>query len=130
MVTTKYSPINISLLLLGVLLAVVDAWLAAMTSAFGTDPVHNVRSGAIVVMLIASATLLPVSLVTVWWPTLGAGISWVIAVLCAACVLFSSAAILFLILAVVEALNRDYRQESQRRTLRMTANPEMILRRS
>ena len=104
MVTTKYSPINIGLVLLGVLLAVANAWVAEMTTAFGADPVHDLKSGAVMVMLIASMALLPVSLITLRWPTASAAASWFIAAVCGACVLFTSLAILFLIIAVVEAL--------------------------
>lgn len=104
MVTTRYSPINFGLVLLGVLLAFADAWIAEMTTAFGADPVHDFKSGAIMVMLIASIAILPVSLITLRWPTLSGVAAWIIAVLCAACVPFTSVAILFLILAVVEAM--------------------------
>lgn len=104
MITTKYSPVTAGLVLLGVLLAVADAWVAEMTTAFGTDPVHGFKTGAIMVMLVASMALLPVSLITLRWPTLGAAASWIIAVLCAACLPVTTIAIPFLILAVLEAL--------------------------
>ena len=55
-------------------------------------------------MLVASLALLPASLITFRWPTIGTAISCIIAVLCAACILFSTVAILFLIAAVVEGV--------------------------
>ncbi|MGB9147019.1 MAG: hypothetical protein WCC14_14425 [Acidobacteriaceae bacterium] len=104
MVTTKYSPINVGLVLLGLLLAVVNAWVAEMTTAFGADPVHGFKTGAIMVMLIASMALAPVSLITFRWPTPSVVASWTVALLCVACLPFTSVAILFLIIAVLEAL--------------------------
>jgi hypothetical protein len=103
-IRTKYSSFNFGLILLGVLVALADAWLAAMTSAFGADPVHDMKTGAIMLMLVASMVLIPASLITMRWPTIGAAMSSVIAVLCAACILLSPVAILFLILAAVEAV--------------------------
>jgi hypothetical protein len=103
-ITTKYCPGNVALLLIGIVVALADGWLASMTSGFGADPVHDLRSGAIMVALVASLALLPACLITVRWPSLGANMSWSVAVLCCLSVWASSAVILFLILAVIEAL--------------------------
>jgi hypothetical protein len=96
--------VNIGLALLGVLLAVADAWLAAMTGGFGADPVHDVKGGAVMVMLMASMTLLPASLITLRWPSVSTPTCWIIAGVCGVSFLFTSVAILFGILAVLEAL--------------------------
>ena len=51
MIKTKYCPGNVALLLIGIVVALADGWLAAMTAAFGADPVHDLRSGTVTVVL-------------------------------------------------------------------------------
>jgi len=74
-----------------------------MTTAFGADPVHDVKSGAIMAMLYVSFALIPASLLTFRWPSLGVAVSAIVAIYCAACIFFSELAILFLIMAASEA---------------------------
>ena len=104
MVRTKYCPRNVTLLLIGVVVALADGWLAVMTAGFGADPVHDWRSGAFMVVLCASLVVLPACLITFRWPTLGATVSWGVAALCCLSIWSSPAVILFLILAAVEGL--------------------------
>jgi hypothetical protein len=101
-VTTKYCPANVALLLLGVVVALADVWLAVMTLAFGADPVHDLRSGMIAVVLWASMTTLAACLITLKLPNLGAIVSWSVVALCRLSVWASSVVILFMILAAVE----------------------------
>ena len=105
MIKTKYCPGNVALLLIGIVVALADGWLAAMTAAFGADPVHDLRSGTVTLVLGGSLALIPASLITLRWPKLGAIISWSVVALCCLSVWASSVVILFLILAAVEGLN-------------------------
>ncbi len=104
MVVTRYNAGNFTLLLTGIVVALGDAWLAVMTMAFGADPVHDARSGAVMIVLWASLALIPASLITFRWPKVGAILSWCLAGLCGLCVWASSVILLFLILAVVEGV--------------------------
>lgn len=104
MVTTKYCPGNVALLLVAIVVALADGWLAAMTAGFGADPVHDLKSGAFMVVLWASLALLPASLITLIWPRVGAIISWSVVTLCCLSFWASPAVILFLILAAIEGL--------------------------
>lgn len=104
MITTKYYAGNIALLLVGVVVAVVDGWIAAMTVGFGSDPVHNLRSGAMMAVLASSLMLPPTCLITVRWPGLGANLCWGIAAVCFISIWASPLVILFLIFAVIEGL--------------------------
>jgi hypothetical protein len=104
MVVTRYSAGNFALLLFGTVVALGDAWAAGMTMAFGADPVHDMRSGAVMIVLWASLALIPASLIAFRWPVVGAILSWSLAALCGLCVWSSPVILLFLILAVVEGL--------------------------
>lgn len=104
MVTTKYCTANFVLLLIGIVVALADGWFAVMTAGFGADPVHDLKSGAVAVVLVASLVLLPACLITLRWPSLGANISWSVAALCFLSVWVSRVAILFLIFATIEGL--------------------------
>ena len=74
-----------------------------MTTAFGADPVHDLKTAAVMSMLYASLALVPASLITLRWPIIGAAISGMIALFCAICILASSVAVLFLVLAIAES---------------------------
>src|SRR5260370_40514291 len=102
MVTTKYCAVNVALLVIGIAVALADGWLAVMTMAFGADPVHDLRSGMIAVVLWVSMVLLAACLITLKWPNLGAIISWSVVALCCVSAWASPLVILFLILAAVE----------------------------
>lgn len=104
MVTTKYSSVTFALLLAGIAVALLDGWLAAMTAGFGTDPVHDLKSGAFMVVLWASLAILAASIVTLRWAKLGAIISWSVVALCCLSVWASPAVLLFLVLAGVQGL--------------------------
>ncbi len=105
MVTTRYSSGNVTLLLIGTLVAFADGWVSMMTMAFGADPVRNLKSGAVMVVLWASLVLVPASLVvTLRWPKPGAIISWSVVALSCLCIWGSPVILLFLILAAIEGL--------------------------
>lgn len=104
MIATKYCMGNIALLLVGLAIAIANEWAAAMTAGFGAERVHDLRSGAIMVVLMASLMLLPAFLITVRWPGLGANVCWSIAGICCLCIWASPLFILFLILAAVDGL--------------------------
>ena len=104
MVTTAYSPGNFALQLMGIVVALVAGWVSMMTMAFGADPVHDLRTGAVMVVLWASFVLVPASLIAFRWPKVGAIISWGIVVLCCVCLWASSAVFLVLIPAAIEGL--------------------------
>jgi hypothetical protein len=103
-VTTKYYPLNLVLLLVGIVVALVDAWLAVMTMGFGADPVHDLRSGAVMVVLWSSLGVAPACLIAFRWPKLSAIISFGIVGLSCLSVWASPVVVLFLILAAVEGL--------------------------
>ncbi len=104
MVITKHCPGNVALLLIAIVVALADGWLAMMTAGFGADPVHDLKSGTFIVVLWASLALLPACLITLIWPKVGAIISWSVVALCCLSFWASPAVILFLILAVIEGL--------------------------
>ena len=104
MVTTRYCTANSVLLLIGIVVALADGWLAVMTAGFGANPVHDLKSGAVMGVLVASLVLLPACLITARWPSLGANISWSVVALCLLSVWASPVVILFLILAAIEGL--------------------------
>ncbi len=104
MITTKYCPGNVALLLIAIVVALADGWVAMMTAGFGTDPVHDVKSGVFMVVLWASLALLPACLITLIWPKVGAMISWSVVALCCLSFWASPAVIIFLILAAIEGL--------------------------
>jgi len=103
-ITTKYSPRNIALLLVGIAVALADGWVAAMTAGLGAEPVHDMRSGAIMAVLGASLLIVPAWLITLRWPSVAANIAWGVAALCCLSVWATPLVLLFLILAVVEGL--------------------------
>jgi len=103
-ITTKYCAGNIALLVVGAAVAVVDGWVAAMTAGFGADPVHDLRSGVMMAVLVASLVLLPACMITIRWPGLGANVCWGVAAVCCLSVWASPLVILFVIFAVIDGL--------------------------
>jgi hypothetical protein len=76
-----------------------------MTMAFGADdPVHDLKSGVVMVALWTALLLVPASAITARWPKLGAIICWSIVALCFASVWASPAVLLVLIPAAFEGL--------------------------
>jgi hypothetical protein len=106
MTRTKLSVPNVALLLLGVTVSLLDAFLSVMTAGFGADPVHDVKSAAMTVVILASLALLPSSLIAFWWSRIGVVVSWSIFRLCSLCVLIGGAwgGMVFLVLSFVQAL--------------------------
>jgi hypothetical protein len=106
MTRTKLSFPNIALLVLGVIISSVDAFLSAMTAGFGADPIHDVKSGAMVAVILVSLALLPSSIAAFWWSKIGAVTSWSIFGVCSVCVLLGGAwnGMVFMIIAFVQSL--------------------------
>lgn len=104
MVTTRYGPGNIALLLAEIVVALSDGWVSVMTMAFGSDPVRNLKTGACMAVLWVSLALIPASLITLRWPRVGAIVSWSVVALCLLSVWASPLVLLFLTLATVEGL--------------------------
>jgi hypothetical protein len=104
MLTTRYSPGNLVLLLLGILIAFGSGWASVMTMAFGADPIHDLRSGVIMAVLWFGLLLVPASAITARWPRLGAIIFLSVVGLCCVSVWASSAVLLVLVPAAIEGL--------------------------
>ena len=125
MVTTRYSPGNVVLLLIGTVVALGDGWVSVMTMAFGADPVHDLRSGALMVVLWVSLVLVPVCLITTLrWPRLGAIMSWSVVALCCVLVWATSAVLLFLVPAAIVGLIATTIASRSERTLPLTVIPK------
>jgi hypothetical protein len=106
MTRTKLSLPNVALLLLGIVISLIDAFLSVMTAGFGADPIHDLKSFAMQVVILASLALLPSSLIVFLWSRIGVVVSWSIVGLCSLCVPLGGAwaGILFLILAFVQSI--------------------------
>ena len=103
---TRLSFRNTALSLLGIVVSTIGAFLAVMTAGFGADPVHDVSSAAMVVILRASIALFPSALIGLWWSRIGVVTSWSIFVLCGLCALLGGAwhGMRFLIVPFVQSL--------------------------
>jgi hypothetical protein len=104
MLTMKYSSGNLFLLVIAIVVAFGGGWVSVMTVAFGADPVHNLKSGVVMVVLWIALVLVPASAITARWPKLGAIICWSVVALCCASVWASPAVLLVLIPAAIEGL--------------------------
>jgi hypothetical protein len=104
MVRTTYSPGNSALLLMGIAVALGAGWVSMMTMAFGADPVHDLRTGAVMVALWSSFLLIPASLIAFKWAMVGAITSWGIVVFCCVCLWASPAVFLVFVPAAIEGL--------------------------
>ena len=104
LVTTKYNPGNLALLIIGIMVALAGGWLPLMMLAFGAGHVHDLRSGILTADMWASLVLVPACLITFRWPKIGATISWTIAALCCVSAVWVSSALLDLIPATIEGL--------------------------
>ena len=124
MLTTKYTSGSFSLLLMGIAVALGAGWLSMMTMAFGADPVHDPRTGAVMVVLCVSFALIPASLITFKWPRIGAILSWSIVVLCCISLWASRAVFLVLIPAAIEGLIANTVAARSEGTLPITIVPK------
>lgn len=96
---------NVALLLLGITVSLIDAFLAVMTAGFGADPVHDLQSAAMTVVILTSLALLPSSLIAFWRSKVYVVTSWSIFGLCTLCVLVGAwGGMAFLVLAFIQAL--------------------------
>jgi Na+/melibiose symporter-like transporter len=104
MLIMKYSSGNLFLLFIAIVVAFCGGWVSMMTMAFGADPVHDLKSGVVMVVLWIALVLIPASAVTARWPKLGAIICWSVVALCFASIWASGAVLLVLIPAAIEGL--------------------------
>jgi hypothetical protein len=107
MTITRYSSINVVLLIAGALVCLFTVFLLIMTAGFGADPIHDYRSFAIVSLLCVGLLSVPAYLVTLRWPRIGSIAMWGIA---SCCLLIATAGgVIFhflglMVLLLVEAL--------------------------
>ncbi len=104
MLTAKYSAGNVVLLLLAAVVAFGCGWVSVMTMAFRADPVHDLRSGVVMVVLWLAFVLVPASAIAAKWTRLGATICWSAMALRCISVWASPAVLLVLIPAAMEGL--------------------------
>jgi hypothetical protein len=89
MTYTRYSRTNTILLVAGILVGISTSILAAMTGAFGADPVHDFRSGGLIAYLFVAELTFPLSLIMLRWCGFGAKTMWAIVLCCLAIGLLS-----------------------------------------
>ena len=104
MLNMKYTSGNLFLLFIAIVVAFGGGWVSVMTMTFGAAPVHNLKSGVVMVGLWIALVLVPASAITARWPKLGAIICWSVVPLCCAAVWASPAVLLILIPAAIEGL--------------------------
>ena len=102
MIHTRYTPTNIVLLVLGVGLEGWILFMTIMTAGFGTDPIHDLRSGAIVVCLLLSLSSAGAFLAMFRWCNVGSTAMWAIAAACFIAGLFGS--VMFAVFLFPQAL--------------------------
>jgi DMSO/TMAO reductase YedYZ heme-binding membrane subunit len=104
---TRYSSVNIILLVAGALVCLFTNFLLIMTAGFGADPVHDYRSFAIVCLLCVGLLSAPSYLLTLRWSRIGSIAMWSVALSCSFIALAGGVILHFLglvVLLLVEGL--------------------------
>jgi hypothetical protein len=71
LIRTRYIGSNIGLLIAGALVCLATGFMAVMTAGFGTDPVHDFRSAAVVCDLLVVILSIPFYLAMFRWCGIG-----------------------------------------------------------
>lgn len=107
MTITRYSSINVVLLIAGALVCVFTVFLLIMTAGFGADPVHDYRSFVIVSLLCVGLLSAPAYLLMLRWSNIGSIAMWSVASCCLLIAIVGGIVFHFLgmvVLLLVEAL--------------------------
>src|SRR5271154_5126444 len=106
MTRTRYSSVNVLLLVAGTLVCFFNIFLLIMTAGFGADAVHDFRSFAVACLLCVGLLSGPAYLLMFRWSGFGSIVMWCVALCCSLVALVSGILLHFLglvILLLIEA---------------------------